>query len=204
MFCTKCGIKLRDTAKFCKNCGAPVDRLRTLGDSASGSPSLTGPPTYGPDQFLSRAKERFLGYTQPKVESTRRSVVEKIDHFVDDLGDPAQFRPLSSTQRESLAQALANLKSKISKDTATQAETQQAMEMSEELLAQLKDDRCLVCYKKIAPAEGERVSVAVCPNCGHGGHQEHVLPWFTSKETCPSCKTPVKPSDLLYLQLDGQ
>ena len=41
MFCSQCGTKLGDTAKFCKSCGAPVA-------AAAASPAVAAPPPVSP------------------------------------------------------------------------------------------------------------------------------------------------------------
>ena len=42
MFCTKCGTQLADGARFCKNCGAPVDAARTGAGAGPGTGAGTG------------------------------------------------------------------------------------------------------------------------------------------------------------------
>ena len=39
---------------------------------------------------------------------------------------------------------------------------------------------CSLCLKACAGL------VAVCNQCGHGGHVEHISDWFSTEEECPS------------------
>ena len=69
-------------------------------------------------------------------------------------------------------------------------------ELSEELLTNLKNDKCVVCYTPLTNSTGQYL---VCPICGHGGHKNHVEEWFKTKTTCPSCSSDVSSSNFLLL-----
>lgn len=74
--------------------------------------------------------------------------------------------------------------------------TQAERDISEELLQNLKKDKCVVCYSQLANSAGPFL---VCPICGQGGHKDHIEEWFTTKANCPGCTTDLSSSSFLLL-----
>lgn len=70
-------------------------------------------------------------------------------------------------------------------------------EFSMELLENLRNDKCVVCYAQLQNATG---LFLVCPICGQGGHKEHIEEWFTSKTICPGCNSDLTASNFLLLR----
>ncbi|MHA2365087.1 MAG: zinc-ribbon domain-containing protein [Candidatus Hodarchaeales archaeon] len=198
MYCPQCGTKLRETANFCKRCGAPVK-----GRSISQSNQNVSP------DFIQKAKTKILNATSPKIDSLREKTTKRIDNFMESLNDPNRFQKLSNTQREKLAQSLHKIREKVAKDEdtgivrePTEEEAQEIIAISEELMKRIREDRCPICLKDLNPKDtGETIKVSVCPNCGHGGHQHHIKPWIDKKENCPFCKMNLKAKELISMEI---
>ena len=82
MFCNNCGFLLRDTAKFCPNCGKPVDRPRST--QVDGSKPVDLLPLnqgdlmkvyqYNENLCVIRGEGSPLRYIQSKVDAGQRQV----------------------------------------------------------------------------------------------------------------------------------
>jgi DnaJ-class molecular chaperone len=69
-------------------------------------------------------------------------------------------------------------------------------EFSQKLLDNLRDDKCVVCYTNLNNSKGQLLA---CPQCGHGGHKDHLEEWFKNKTSCPACKSDLSTSQFLLL-----
>ena len=200
LFCTQCGTTLKATANFCKKCGAPVRKKATNLRNRNFNESMT--------VLFQKAKIKLVSATAPKIETFRTKTVNRIESAVQDLNDPDKPHTLSDTQREKLAQSLNTLRTKIITESLdgepTNEEAQKIVEITEELMNQVRNDKCPICLKSLNPNALDTNSsseVSICPNCGHGGHQNHFVPWIKEKQTCPFCKISIKPNQLLELSL---
>ena len=200
LFCTQCGTTLKPTANFCKKCGAPVRKQAGKSSNRNFNESMT--------DLFQKAKTKLVKVTAPKIETFRSKTIDRIDSAVDDLNNPDKPHRLSDTQREKLAQSLNGLRTKIIRDSIdgepTDKEAQEIVEITEELMDQVRNDKCPICLKSLNPNDLDSKSslnVSICPNCGHGGHQNHFMPWIKEKQTCPFCKVSIKPNQLLELSL---
>lgn len=169
-------------------------------------------------ELFQRAKTKLVEKTSPKIEAFRSQTLDRIDNKVQDLENPDQPHRLSETQREKLVRTLNGLRLKIEKQEIDEAtgesgetgeptteEAQEIVSISEELMAQIREDRCPICLKSLNPQETKQktsIQVSICPSCGHGGHQKHFEPWIKDKGTCPFCKTTLKTNDLLGLIIE--
>ena len=195
MFCTKCGLNItNDNANFCKRCGNKIRKSQN-------NPTFV---TRTPSDFVQRARNRLVEIATPTIEKTKKFTVKKIDGIQENLNNENKYKKLSQDQRQSLAQRLSNLRTKLSDQQAQNEEisveeAQEIVEVSDELLEQIKDDKCLICYKSLKK-EGED-NLVLCPHCGHGGHKNHIYSWFESKENCPYCKKEVKLNEVLILTI---
>ena len=194
MFCTKCGLNIiNDTANFCKRCGHKL-RNRTSNSSIKTTNSTA--------DFVQKAREKMLNFASPKIEKTKQFTTEKIDSLQNNLQNQSKYKKLSVDQRTFLAQKLSSLRSKIAdeeQESMSITEAQEIVDISEELLEQIKDDKCLICYKGLRSSTEEKTQLVLCPHCGHGGHKNHIFSWFESKESCPYCKVDVGINQVLIL-----
>lgn len=69
-------------------------------------------------------------------------------------------------------------------------------ELSQELLENLKKDKCVVCYSQLENSTGP---FSVCPICGQGGHKDHIEEWFKTKTNCPGCTSDLSSTGFLTL-----
>ena len=196
MFCTQCGVELSPTANFCRKCGARVRKNR-----------LTFANSINTTQMLQKAKEKVKNYTAPKIDQSRDYVADKLDSLTEDVKDPEKFTKLSSNQKDYLAQRLASIRTKIAKKQAEEGtnsfepsieEANEIIELNDELLQQLESEKCLICYKDLKN-NNTNDEICVCPQCGHGGHRNHIYSWFESNKTCPYCKATITIEQVLLL-----
>ena len=158
--------------------------------------------------MLQKARAKIKDYSQPKIDASREYVADKLDSATETLKDPERLTTLSSTQKDYLAQRLAGLRTKIAKKQAEEGKTTfeptveealEIIELNDELLNQLATEKCLICYKDLK--NGENVDeICVCPQCGHGGHRNHIYSWFESNKTCPYCKAKITTDQVLLLR----
>lgn len=197
MFCTQCGVELNPTANFCRKCGARVRKNR--------SPFVNSINT---SQMLLKAKEKVKNFTQPKIDQSRDFVTDKLDSATENLKDPEKLSKLPAGQKDYLAQRLSSIRAKIARNQAekgtndfepTIEEAYEILEINDELLKQLEEEKCLICYKNLKTEE-HKEEICVCPQCGHGGHRSHIYSWFESNKTCPYCKASVTTDQVLLLR----
>lgn len=200
LFCTQCGTNIKPTANFCNKCGAPVRNKTEKTLNRNFNESMI--------DLFQKAKTKLVNVSAPKIETFRSKTIDRIDSAVDDLNNPDKPHRLSGTQREKLVQSLNGLRTKIIKESIdgepTDEEAKEIIEITEELIDRLRNDNCPICLKSLKPNtlnSKSSLSVSICPNCGHGGHQNHFMPWIKEKQTCPFCKVSVKPNQLLELSL---
>ncbi len=197
MFCTQCGVELSPTANFCRKCGAKVRKNRpTFVNSINTS------------QMLMKAREKVKDFSQPKIDQSRDFVVDKLDSATETLKDPEKLTSVSKGKKDYLAQRLAGIRAKIAREQAeshsntfepTVEEAYEILELNDELLKQLESEKCLICYKNLKLENKDDDTICVCPQCGHGGHKEHILSWYESNKTCPYCKASVSANEVLIL-----
>lgn len=158
-----------------------------------------------------KAREKVKDFSQPKIDQSREFVVDKLDAATTTLKDPEKLTTLSTNQKDFLAQRLASIRTKIAKkqaETGSSAfepsveEAYEILELNDELLKQLENEKCLICYKDLKPDETNHNNtdfICVCPQCGHGGHKSHILPWFDANKSCPYCKASISSNEVLIL-----
>jgi DNA-directed RNA polymerase subunit RPC12/RpoP len=197
MFCTQCGVELSSTANFCRRCGAKVRK----GNKPVFRSSINT------SQMLLKAKEKIKNFSEPKIENYRDFLVTKLDSISNNVKDPEKLTSLSTTQRDYLAQRLAGIRTRIAKKQETEGNTnfeptveeaQEILELNEELLKQLETEKCLICYKSLK-LEDQTDELIVCPQCGHGGHKNHIYSWFERNNSCPYCKANITTDQVLTL-----
>ncbi|MFW9927844.1 MAG: hypothetical protein ACFFD1_00465, partial [Candidatus Thorarchaeota archaeon] len=188
IFCKYCGKSNDNLNKFCFNCGNELDVINSKKNSDL-------------PKFIENMKTKFIITSKPKIDKMRSSVLQGIDKLIADVNDPRQLRvgskELSPKYREKLARSLAILKEKISdnsgknvfneKESITNLEAEEIIE--EELLQQLKNDRCIICYGNFNQEMTNGSKILVCPNCGQGGHIDHLETYIkTNQGKCPVCR----------------
>lgn len=191
MFCRQCGVRIENPdANFCKKCGTKIRKINT---SAA---------TLQTNDLIQRARDRLRDITQPRIEKTKNFTADKLESIQQNIEDPNKYKKLSSDQRTYLAQRLSNLRTKISSQSSNEISESDAIEIvqvNEDLLKQIQEDKCLICYK---PMHNKSLpELVVCPSCGHGGHKAHILSWFQEKKNCPYCKKDLEISEILMLRL---
>lgn len=188
LFCTQCGVELSPNANFCRRCGTRVRKNR---NSFMNQIST--------NQMIIKARE--------KIDQSRDYVADKIDNLAETIKDQNKLSRLSSNQRDYLAQRLANIRTKIAREQQqsgssefepTVEEAKEIVEINDELLAQLKTEKCLICYKDLESTDHVD-ELVICPQCGHGGHKGHIYSWFQSNKTCPYCKAHISVDQVLIL-----
>ena len=196
IYCTQCGVELNPNANFCRRCGARVRKNR-----------LSFVNTVSTGQMLSKAREKVKNFSKPKIDQSRDYMTEKIDSLSENVQNPEKFSSLSSNQRDYLAQRLASLRNKIA--TKQQAEgssifeptieeAYEIIELNDELLKQLESETCLICIKPLKSEENHK-ELVICPQCGHGGHRDHIYSWFETNKSCPYCKANITIDQVLIL-----
>lgn len=191
MFCSTCGLRIiNESANYCKRCGKklakPSSRFRQN----------------NPNDIFLQAKEKLLQLTSPKIEKTRKFAVSKLDSLQQSILDD-KYSVISKDRKTFLAQKFSTLRDRIAsrEDSAELSvdEAQDIVTISEDLLEQIKDDKCLICYKSLTDPSTGNNTLVICPQCGHGGHKNHTFVWFKEKKTCPYCKAVIKANEVLIL-----
>ena len=198
MFCSKCGLRItNESANFCKRCGNKLKNIT--------SNTAQFVQNNQEDIFL-RARKKLIEFTSPKIEKTRNYTANKIENLQKNIEDQSNYKQLSKDQRTFLAQRLASLRNKIALKDQTNTdftieEAQEIVTISDDLLEQIKDDKCLICYKPLYQDGKNKRKLIVCPHCGHGGHYNHIFNWINKHESCPYCKGEVKINEILILNV---
>ncbi|MFV2015120.1 MAG: hypothetical protein ACC656_06820 [Candidatus Heimdallarchaeota archaeon] len=198
MFCSKCGLRISNSnANFCKRCG---NRL------GGGREKVSFRSSNNTNDILQRARNKLIDFTSPRIEKTKHFTVKKLDSWKNNIQDQSKYQNLSHDQRTFLAQKLASLRNSISSkeegnNNISVEDAQEFVDISDELLKQIKEDKCLICYKPLQKTYEKNTQLVVCPHCGHGGHKNHIYSWFEEKELCPYCKTRVNIQEVLLLNL---
>ena len=157
--------------------------------------------------MLSKAREKVKEFSQPKIEQSKDFVVDKIDSFTETVKNPKKLTMLSTNQRDYLAQRLAGIRTKLAKEQEktgsetiepTLEEAKEILELNDELLNQLKTEKCLICYKDLESNDHVE-ELVICPECGHGGHKSHIYSWFQTNKSCPYCKAKISVEQVLIL-----
>ena len=186
-YCKHCGEKLEDpNLKSCPFCNG---NLRSNSSDKISSVS----------SWLSQTKIKIIESSRPKIEKARSNVLDGLDKLIESIKDPNNLnfggKKISPKYREKLAQSLASLKEKIQSPDKSGSEVEdystvdsQAEELiSDELLNQLKNDRCIVCYAGFK--NQTNIKVLICPQCGQGGHFDHLKQYIDSNNgLCPVCR----------------
>lgn len=196
IYCTQCGTALSPTANFCRKCGTKVRKNR----SGFLKPIDT-------NQMLLKAREKVKDFSQPKIDQSRDFVAEKLDNLTETVKSPEKLTQLSSNQKDYLAQRLASIRNKIAREQQTSGsanfeptmeEALEIVEINEELMKQLIDEKCLICYKGMLDPDHHE-ELVLCPQCGHGGHRSHIFSWFQTNKSCPYCKGQITTEQVLIL-----
>ena len=148
------------------------------------------------------------GSTHKAIESIRLQLsksaleLDKVIAGVKSYNEPI----LSEDNRQKIANVLYKIRNYLVIDNQDDPSYTQEMkvkfvqaekDLSNELLDNLKKDKCVVCYTSLNNSTGQFL---VCPICGHGGHKEHIKEWFKSKTVCPSCSSDVTSNNFLLLE----
>ena len=194
MFCTQCGSEVSERANFCRRCGKKI--------RARSKPNYQN--NISTSEMLNKAKTKISNFANPKIERSKETVLNTIDNISEKVNNPHKLTQLSSNQRDFLAQRLASLRLKISKNEQSNfepsiEEAHEIVELNEELLKQLENDKCLICYKNLK-SEDKKEELVICPQCGHGGHKNHIYSWYESQSSCPYCKTTITKDQVLILK----
>jgi uncharacterized protein YggL (DUF469 family) len=186
---------------YCKHCGEEIgspdlNYCNHCGKLLKGS---SGDKLSSISNWFQQTKEKFLENSKPRIKKARTSVLEGLDKLIDSIKDPNNLnfggKELSPKYREKLAKTLAALKEKIDTPPITGEEienlTQEEIKAKEliigELISQLKNDRCIICYSGFQ--DQENISVLICPQCGQGGHFNHLEMYLKSNNgQCPVCR----------------
>lgn len=155
--------------------------------------------------MLSKARDKIKDFSEPKIDQSRDFVADKLDNLTETVKNPERLTKLSSNQKDYLAQRLASIRNKIAKkqqESGSQAfeptveEAYEILELNDELMKQLEDETCLICYKHLRGDENHE-DIVLCPQCGHGGHRSHIFQWFETNKSCPYCKGHITTDQLL-------
>ena len=205
-YCKYCGAPLQnpDKDKFCHECGRQLTGIQN--NSILGTAEQT--PT--DKDWFAKTKLRIVESTRPAIEKTRSSVVTSLNKLINDVEDPSQFTfgsySLSNNHRVKLARSLAEIRNKISvgpldkQQLSSNEDDKKALAISEELLQELRNDPCIVCYGSLNT--DKPIPVTICPRCGRGGHTNHLEDWISAKGTCPICREHIRPELFFRLTLD--
>jgi rRNA maturation endonuclease Nob1 len=198
MFCSGCGFRItNEKANFCKRCGRRLVKL-------SKRPAFVS--STQPNDIFLKARNKILNFTEPKIEKTRKLTASKLESLQKTIQGQSMYKKLSEDQRTFLAQKLSALrnavalKDQINEDFSVE-EAQEIVDISDELFDQIKEDKCLICYKPLQQDPTDSSPIVVCPNCGHGGHKNHIYSWFEKNSSCPYCKANVKIGQVLIVNL---
>ena len=187
LYCKHCGKEISNLdSNFCNHCGG------LLKEDSSEKFSSVG-------TWFQQTKEKILTNSKPRIEQARTSILSGLDKLIESIKDPDNLnfggKELSPRYREKLATTLAALKERIQISPTDGTEPEklnydeiQAEELlTEELINQLRKDRCIICYADFKDLES--VSVLICPHCGQGGHYNHLEAYIKSNDgQCPVCR----------------
>ena len=204
-YCKYCGSPIKNPEKdsFCQQCGNSL--TTTQNESITGTSTQTATDV----DWFTKTKLRIVESTRPTIEKTRTSFVTSLNKLINDVEDPSQFKfgsnSLSSNQRVRLERSLADIRNKIGKSSFdeqtedTSEDNKKALAISEELLQELRNDPCIVCYGSLK--SDKPIPVIVCPRCGRGGHANHLEDWIGAKGTCPVCREQIGSELFFHLTL---
>jgi rRNA maturation endonuclease Nob1 len=186
-YCKHCGAEIGSSElNYCNHCGGSLKR--NSGDKISSVAN-----------WFQQTKEKILENNKPRINRARTSVLGGLDKLIDSIKDPNNLhfggKELSPKYREKLAKTLDALKEKIvtppitgeEVESLTQEEIKAEELITEELISQLRNDRCIICYADFQ--DQENISVLICPQCGQGGHFNHLESYIKSNNgQCPVCR----------------
>ncbi len=186
-YCKHCGEKLQESnLNSCPSCAgilrsSPINKVSSV------------------SSWFNKTKTKFIESSKPKIEKARSSVSEGLDKLIESINDTNNLhfggKEISPKYREKLAQTLSSLKEKIQSPNESGSTTKdyfvddsKAEEIiRHELLNQLKNDRCIVCYAGFK--NQKNVNVLLCPQCGQGGHFDHLKQYIDNNNgLCPVCR----------------
>ena len=188
MFCPNCGLRIiNESANFCKRCGKNLGKQRYSSKN--------------PNDIFLQARDKLVQFASPRIKKTRTITANKFDSLQQSIMESK----ISSDRKTYLAQKLSTLRDKIAlrEDSAELSieEAQEIVNISDNLLEQMKDDNCLICYKSLTSSATENTTLVLCPQCGHGGHKNHIYDWFKQHKSCPYCKSTVNADKVLLLNV---
>ena len=205
---------------YCKHCGTRLENHETntcenCGENKSTNPnneSKKNEKLSSISNWIQQTKTKLIQDNKPRFEKARTSVTEGLGKVIESIKDPNNLnfggKELSPKYREKLAKSLAAIKEKIQptslsgeeSESLTEEEIQAQEIISDELLNQLKNDRCIVCYGDFK--DQENLSVLICPQCGQGGHSNHLESYIDSNNgQCPVCRQKSDVSKWFELEL---
>lgn len=197
IYCYKCGLALRDEARFCHGCGT-----KSRNQLSESSPQNDAASSAINDD---RTKASLVDRMRKRIKEARKDGTNKIDSYLVSLESRNGISGVKLTEgrREFLRKRLTALREKLAQgdEEIAQEEWETLSAALESLPEDLIDEKCIICFKPVS--EGSERPLSFCPHCLRGGHQEHLAEWIKIKGTCPICRQTITISQLVRYQVSS-
>lgn len=199
MECPSCGEIISNDVKYCRFCGLSMNSEERDINKKGSNVELIEKKYKSFKTQLQNLSKQIMNKATPVIDTFKTKTYLTIDSWIKRLNDNepikiGNFHVLSEKNRKNLANSLQTLSKSFESNTEdTIWNREEKIEWEDNLEIRLAGENCLVCFQPLKA--GERVSI--CPLCGYGGHENHMIEWLKIKQNCPLCRESITKESLI-------